>query len=358
MGLTARTLLTIGLLTATGCGGNGSDDDSTGGSSGAGGTLSTGGSSGQSETGGSVSSGASGGSASGSGGSGAIAGKGGGGTSGGTAGAGANGGSAAMAGGGSGGGPEPVAQTCDALEGRISVDGMVFSFPLVQATAIGSANNNSTAWTWGATVGQKGFVAMAGSGALPAQAGQPLDGSPLTIDHLVLAPNVGDSLGTMYAVAASSGSQLLRQSNQIDVELQKVAVLHDCGEYPVNGEIDLCHRTGGGACPDGTQGGTLDQYDFSDEVTSWISTNGSIDASVGDQGGHLSALGDPSGTGALKWAYIITSVHGHYDGKIVCASDGETVKMTDATGDYTVVHLKNLAWLEGPGNERASGCLR
>ncbi len=354
MGLTARTLLTIGLLSAAGCGGSGSDDDTTGGSPGAGGTVSTGGSSGQSESGGTVATGGSGGSsgssASGGGGSSASGG------SGGSAGKGGSGGSGAK--GGSGGGPDPVPQTCDALQGRISVDGMVFSFPLVQATSIGSANDNSTVWSWGASIGDHGFVRMSGSGAVKAQPGQPLDGSPLSIDHLVLAPNVGDSLGTMYAVTAGSGSQLSRQANQIDVELQQVAVLHDCGEYPINGEIDLCHRAGGGDCPDGTQGGTLDQYDWSDEVTSWISTNGSIDASVGDQGGHFSALGDPSGTGALKWAYVSTSIHGHYDGKIVCATEGETVKMTDATGDYTVVHLKNLAWLEGPGEERASGCLR
>jgi hypothetical protein len=337
MGLTAGTFLAIAVSAVAGCSGNGSGDDDTGGQPG-------GGSGGQPSAGGS----------SASGGTAAQAGGGNGGTtaSGGT---GASGGSSNA---GTGNGTPPTPQTCDALQGRVSVDGMVFSFPLVQAATIGSTNDNSTSWAWNAKAGQNGFIRMSGSGALPAQTGQPLDGSPLTIDHLVLAPNIGDSLGTMYAVTASSGSQLLRQGNQIDVELQKVAVLHDCGEYPVKGEIDLCHRTGGGACPDGSQGGTLDQYDWSDEVTSWISTNGSFEASVGDQGAHFGALGDPSGTGALKWAYISTSVHSHYDGKIVCATEGETVTMSDATGDYTVVHLKNLAWLEGPGSERASGCLR
>jgi hypothetical protein len=83
-----------------------------------------------------------------------------------------------------------------------------------------------------------------------------------------------------------------------------------------------------------------------------------IDASLGDQGAHFKALGDASGSGPLKWAYISTSLYGHYDGAFICASQAEAVTMTDATGDYTVIHLTNLAWLEGPGSGRASGCFR
>ena len=314
LGRAARTLLTIAFLATTSCGGSGSSDDDTGGRTG-GGTTSNGGSGG------------------------------------------APGGSGGNA--GTGTGVQPTPQTCDAQQGRVSVDGKVVSFPLVRAANIASANANSELWTWGTLIGTAGFFQLVGSGAVKGQMNQPVDGTPLTIDHGVLAPNIGDSLGTMYAVTSGSGSQLLRQGNQIDVELQGVAVLHDCGDYPVNGEIDLCHRADGSACPDSAQGGTLDQYDWTDDVTGWTLTSGDLSASLGSQGGSLRAHVDASGAGPLKWAVVSTSIYGHYDGKVLCAGDGsEAVTLSDATGDYTVVHLKNLAWLEGPGNERASGCLR
>jgi len=322
MGALGRTFLAIGAILALGCGGSG-DDDGASGAAGSGG----------------------GGTSGGAGGSAGSA----------TGGTGGAGGSAAS--GGSGG--EPAPQTCGAQEARLSVDGTVISFPLAQAANINSANDTTDLWLFGSLIGQYGLMDLVGSGAIKGQAGQPLDGMPLTIDHGVIAPNVGDSLGKIYGVGPGSGSQLLRQGSQVDVELQGVAVLNGCGDFPVTGEIDLCHRDDGSACPDSAQGGMLDQYAWSDTVSSWTLTDGHLRASVGSQGGGMRALIGAGGTGPVTWAYITTSIYGHYAGKVVCAGEGsDAEQMSDATGSYTVLHLRNLAWLEGPGTGRASGCLR
>ncbi len=262
-------------------------------------------------------------------------------------------------GGGSGSGGEPTPQTCDVQEGRVSVGDQLFTFPLIRAVNISSANPNTEQWVWSSAIGDYGFFRLSGSDATMGQTGQPVEGSPLTIDHAVLAPDIGDTLGVMYGVAPGSGSELVRDGDQIAIHLQNVATLADCGDFPAAGELDLCYRTDGSPCPAEEQGGSLEGYQWTDEITSWTLTDGDLRASVGSQGANLRARMDAAGLGPIQWAYMSTSIYGRYDGKLLCAGEGsEVVAMSDSIGDYLVVHLRTLGWLEGPGSGRASGCVR
>lgn len=272
-----------------------------------------------------------------------------------SAGSGPSGGSGGSASGG--GGAPGATPSCDPMEGRVVMPGgRSLTIPFRSATNITSANANSTKWSWGEAIGMYGMFRMDGTNAVMGAMNQPADGATLPIDHAVLAPDVSETLGTMYGVAPGSGSVLRRENGQIVVDLKNVATLTSCGDFPAMGELNLCYNAGDD-CPASFDRGTLDGYSWNDDITSLPSTGDDLRYSVGSQGAQLRGRLEANGT-TFKWTYFSTSIYSRYEGKVLCAGSAELGTMTIDAKTYTVIQLRNLGWLEGPGSGAITGCLR
>ena len=64
--------------------------------------------------------------------------------------------------------------------------------------------------------------------------------------------------------------------------------------------------------------------------------------------------------GPIVWSYILTSMLGPFEGKVLCSGSGsQIVTITDDAGDqHDVWQLRSLGVLEGSGSSRVTGCLR